>query len=163
MGGWVGIDPIFHYFLGGFQAFWKSHLAYVRCPIPYKICFRACMSLSLFFFPLTLVEKGYFWKEITWGRHNHHPSSQIHFMNWFWKFSFLQGLDLYINGLEKCLLELRETGTIKLRTDREFFFLLDHNRQTRIYRLVSSQTDVRLWRNHNFLTEDDDCLPPHPC
>ena len=32
----------------------------------------------------------------------------------------------------------------------------DHIGQTRLYRRVSGQPDVRLWRNCNFLTKDDD-------
>ena len=35
-------------------------------------------------------------------------------------------------------------------------FLLDHNGQTGIYRLVSGQSEAWLWRNRDFLTEDDD-------
>ena len=42
-------------------------------------------------------------------------------------------------------------------TDRALWFcLLDHNRQTQIYRLVLGQSDTRLWRNRDFPTEDDD-------
>ena len=42
-------------------------------------------------------------------------------------------------------------------TDRAlWFFLLDHNGQTQIYRLVSGQSDAWLWRNRNFPAEDDD-------
>ena len=37
------------------------------------------------------------------------------------KILLLQGLDLYINVLEKCILELHKKGTIKLRTDRALF------------------------------------------
>ena len=36
------------------------------------------------------------------------------------------------------------------------FFLLDHNEQTQIYRLVSGQSDAWLWRNCDFPTEEDD-------
>ena len=40
--------------------------------------------------------------------------------------------------LEKCALELFWTATIKLRQiERSGFFLLNHNGQTRVYRLVS--------------------------
>ena len=42
-------------------------------------------------------------------------------------------------------------------TDRVLlFFLPDHNGQTRIYRLVSGQSDAWLWRNRDFPTEDED-------
>ena len=43
------------------------------------------------------------------------------------------------------------------------FFLLDHNGQTWIYKLVSGQSDVRLWRNCDFRTEDDVCAAPPHC
>ena len=36
------------------------------------------------------------------------------------------------------------------------FSLLYHNGQTRVYKLVSGQPDVWLWRNYDFQTEDDD-------
>merc|ERR1712081_119283 len=58
---------------------------------------------------------------------------------------------------EKCVLELCRTAMIKPRhIERSGFFLLDHNGQTQIYRLVSGQSDAWLWRNRDFLTEDDD-------
>ena len=40
--------------------------------------------------------------------------------------------------------------------ERSVFFLLDQNGQTQIYRLVSGQLDVWLWRNCDFSTKDDD-------
>ena len=46
---------------------------------------------------------------------------------------------------------------IKLRQiECSGLFLLDHNGQTRIYRLVLGQSDAWLWRNRDFPTEDDD-------
>ena len=39
-------------------------------------------------------------------------------------------------------------------------FLLDHNGQTRVYRLVLGPLDIRLWRKHDSPTKEDDC--PHP-
>ena len=61
------------------------------------------------------------------------------------------------NFFEKCVLELCQTAMIKPRQiERSVFFLLDHNGQTRIYRLVSGQSDAWLWKNHHFTTEDDD-------
>ena len=61
------------------------------------------------------------------------------------------------DDLEKCALELFWTATIKPRQiERSGLFLLNHNGQTWIYRLVSGQSDVRLWRNRDFPTEDDD-------
>ena len=61
------------------------------------------------------------------------------------------------NFFEKCVLELCRTAMIKPRQiERSGFFLLDHNGQTRIYRLVSGQLDACLWRNRDFPTEDDD-------
>ena len=41
-----------------------------------------------------------------------------------------------------------------------WFFLLDHNGQTWIYRLVWGPTEVRFRRNRDFPTEDDNCAPP---
>ena len=65
--------------------------------------------------------------------------------------------------LKKCALELCWTATIKPRQiERSGFCLLDHNGQTWIYRLVSGQSDVRLWRNCDFPIEDDVCPPPLP-
>ena len=59
--------------------------------------------------------------------------------------------------LKKGLLELCRAATIKPRQiKRSGFLLLDHNGQTQIYRLVSGQSDVWLWRNRDFPTEDDD-------
>ena len=65
------------------------------------------------------------------------------------------------DDLEKCALEVYQTATIKPRQIERsvVFFLLDYNRQTRVYRLVSGQPDVRMWRNHNFPTEEEDCIP----
>ena len=61
------------------------------------------------------------------------------------------------NFFEKCVLELCRTAMIKPRQiERSGFFLLDHNGQTQIYRLVSGQSDAWLWRNRDFPTEDDD-------
>ena len=61
---------------------------------------------------------------------------------------------------EKCVLELCRTALIKQRQiERSVFFLLDHNGQNQIYRLVSGQPDIRLWSNCDFPTEDDDCPP----
>ena len=61
------------------------------------------------------------------------------------------------NFFEKCVLELFRTAMIKPRQiERSGFFLLDHNGQIRIYRLVSGQSDAWLWRNRDFLTEEDD-------
>merc|ERR1711875_121500 len=58
---------------------------------------------------------------------------------------------------EKCVLELCRTAMIKPRQiERSGFFLLDNNGQTQIYRLVSGQSDVWLWRDRDFPTEDDD-------
>ena len=59
--------------------------------------------------------------------------------------------------LEKCVLKLRRTAMIKPKQiERSVFFLLDHNGQTGIYRLVSGHSDAWLWRNRNFPAEDDD-------
>ena len=59
--------------------------------------------------------------------------------------------------LEKGALELYLAAMTKPRQIERFgFFLLDHNGQTRFYRLVSGQSDTWLWRNRDFLTEDDD-------
>merc|ERR1711942_364827 len=61
------------------------------------------------------------------------------------------------NFSEKCVLELCRTAMIKpIQIERSGFFLLNHNRQTQIYRLVSGQSDVWLWRNRDFPTEDED-------
>ena len=58
--------------------------------------------------------------------------------------------------LEKGVLELCWAATIKSRKiERSIFFLLDHNGQTWIYRLVSSSREVRFQRNRDFPTEDD--------
>ena len=65
---------------------------------------------------------------------------------------------------KKYILKLCQTTTNKPRQIERFgFLLLDHNRQTWIYRLVSGQSDVWLWGNGDFLTEDDDCAPPISC
>ena len=56
------------------------------------------------------------------------------------------------DDLEKCALELCRSTKIKPRQiERSVFFLLDHNGQAWIYRLVWGPTDVRFWRNR----EDD--------
>ena len=61
------------------------------------------------------------------------------------------------DDLEKFALELCQTAIIKPRQiERSGFFLLDHNEQTQIYRLVSGQLDAWLLRNRDFLTKDDD-------
>ena len=63
------------------------------------------------------------------------------------------------NFFEKCVLELCRTAMIKPRQiECSGFFLLDHNGQTQIYRLVSGQ---RLWRKRDFLMKYDVCPPPH--
>jgi len=60
----------------------------------------------------------------------------------FWKFCRKS----QICDLEKGVLELCWTATIKPRQiDRSGFFLLDHNGQIRVYRLVSGQSDERKW------------------
>ena len=56
------------------------------------------------------------------------------------------------NFFEKCVLELCRTAMIKPRQiECSGLFLLDHNGQTQIYRLVSGQWD-------DFPTEDDGCI-----
>ena len=61
------------------------------------------------------------------------------------------------NIFEKCVLELCRTAMIKPRQiECSGFFLLDHNGQTQIYRLVSGQSDAWFWRNRDFPTHDDD-------
>ena len=61
------------------------------------------------------------------------------------------------NFFEKCVLELCRTAMIKPRQiECSGFFLLDHNGQTQIYRLVSGRSDAWLWRNCDFPIEDDD-------
>ena len=65
--------------------------------------------------------------------------------------------------LEKGALELYRAATTKPRQiERSGFFLLDHNGQTRVYRLVLSPADVRLWRKRDSKMEEDDCAPPPP-
>ena len=50
------------------------------------------------------------------------------------------------NFFEKFILELCRTAMIKPRQiEHSGFFLLDHNGQTQIYRLVSGKPDERLW------------------
>ena len=62
--------------------------------------------------------------------------------------------------LEKGALELHRAATTKPRQiERSGFFLLDHNGQTRVYRLVPGQPDERLWRKRDFPMKDDDCAP----
>ena len=59
--------------------------------------------------------------------------------------------------LEKGVLKFLRTVMFKQST-----LFLYHNRHTQIYRLVSGPLDVQLQqRNHDFLTEDDDCPPLH--
>ena len=65
------------------------------------------------------------------------------------------------NFFEKCVLELCRTTMIKPRQiERSGVFLLDHNGQTRVYRLVSGQPDGQLWRKCNFLMKDVHPPPP---
>ena len=62
--------------------------------------------------------------------------------------------------LEKGVLELHRAATIKPRKiECSVFFLLDHNGQAQVYRLVSGQLDERLWRKRDFPMKDDDCAP----
>ena len=71
-----------------------------------------------------------------------------------WKF-FENLQKSQIRYLEKGVLELCRAATIKPRQiERSCFLLLDHNGQTRIYRLVSGQPDERLWRKHYFAMKD---------
>ena len=37
------------------------------------------------------------------------------------------------------------------------FFLVDHNRQSRVYRLVWGLSDVPFWRYYDFSSEEDEC------
>ena len=63
----------------------------------------------------------------------------------------LQILFLQFLYLEKGALELCRAATIKLRQiEHSGFFLLDHNGQTWIYRLVWGLTEVRFRRNFDF-------------
>ena len=63
--------------------------------------------------------------------------------------------------LEKGALELYRAATTKPRQiERSGFFLLDHNGQTRVYRLVLSPPDVRLWRKRDSKMEEENCAPP---
>ena len=65
--------------------------------------------------------------------------------------------------LEKGALELYRAATTKPRQiERSGFFLLDHNGQDRVYRLVMSPPDVRLWRKRDSKMEEDDCALPPP-
>ena len=58
-------------------------------------------------------------------------------------------------------LELCRAATIKPRQiELSIFFLLDHNKQTRVYRLVLGPLDVWLWRKRDSPMEEDDCAPP---
>ena len=60
--------------------------------------------------------------------------------------------------LEKGALALcRATTTKPRQIERSSFFLLDHNGQTRVYRLVSGPFDVLLRRKHDSPMEEDDC------
>ena len=55
---------------------------------------------------------------------------------------------------------LCQTATTKPRQiERSTFFLLDHDGQTRIYRLVSGSFDVPLRRKHDSPMEEGDCAP----
>ena len=49
------------------------------------------------------------------------------------------------------------TGSHNLLHGFHVYFLLDHNAQTRVCRLVSGQPYEQLWRKRNFLMRDDDC------
>ena len=63
--------------------------------------------------------------------------------------------------MEKGLLALHRTATLQPRKiERPGFFLLDHNGQTWIYRLVWGPTEVRFWRNCNFPTGGAIWPPP---
>ena len=63
--------------------------------------------------------------------------------------------------LEKGALELYRAATTKPRQiERSVFFLLDHNGQTRVDRLVSGPPDIRVRRKRDSPMEEDDCLPP---
>ena len=63
--------------------------------------------------------------------------------------------------LEKGALELYRTATTKPRQiECSGFFLLDHNGQTRVYRLVSGPPDVWVQRKSDSPMEEDDCAPP---
>ena len=63
--------------------------------------------------------------------------------------------------LEKGALELYRAATTKPRQiERSGFFLLDHNGQTRVYRLVWGPPDVWVRRKRDSPKEDDDCAPP---
>ena len=63
--------------------------------------------------------------------------------------------------LEKGALELYRAAKTKQRQiECSVFFLLDHNGQTRVYRLVLSPPDVRLRRKRDSKMEEDDCAPP---
>ena len=62
--------------------------------------------------------------------------------------------------LEKGVFEFCRASTIKpRRIECSVFFSTGQNGQTLVYRLVSGQLDVWLWRKHNFLKEDNDCAP----
>ena len=63
--------------------------------------------------------------------------------------------------LEKGALKLYLAAMTKPRQIKRFsFFLLDHNGQTRVYRLVLHPPGVRLWRKRDSKMEEDDCAPP---
>ena len=63
--------------------------------------------------------------------------------------------------LEIGALELYRFATTKPKQiERSGFFLLDHNGQIQIYRLVLGPTDVWFWRNRVIPTEDDDYALP---
>ena len=63
--------------------------------------------------------------------------------------------------LEKGALEFYQVATTKpWQIERSGFFLQDHNGHTRVYRLVLSPPDVRLWRKRISQMEEDDCAPP---
>ena len=63
--------------------------------------------------------------------------------------------------LKKGALELYQAAMTKpMQIERSGFFLLDHNGQTRVYRLVSGQPVVWLKQTRDFPTEFDKAPPP---
>ena len=56
----------------------------------------------------------------------------------------------------------RAATTKPRQIERSSFFLVDHNDQTRIYRLISGSFDVPLQRKRDSPVEEDDCPPPLP-
>ena len=62
--------------------------------------------------------------------------------------------------LENGVLELRRAAKIKPRKiEPSGFFLLDHNRETRVFRLVWGTPDVWLLKNWDSPTEEEDAPP----